>query len=254
MLAWVGQHIVGARRVAAPGVGISGAIGHPAFAVLVGGVLVTVLYLVPVLGLVFYKLLGILGFGAVVYTLILRVRARQAAKSDRVPPNPSAASPSPDAAAPFVAAAAAAGPVPPFPQEPPPSSSGARAYVGATAALPRAGFWIRMAALFLDVLLIGFVTSLFHPFREVPVVLLAVYGALMWKLRGTTVGGIICDLQVVRLDGRAVDWETSVARALGCLISLFVAGLGFIWIAFDRNNQAWHDKIAGTVVVRIPKG
>jgi uncharacterized RDD family membrane protein YckC len=28
------------------------------------------------------------------------------------------------------------------------------------------------------------------------------------------------------------------------------AGLGFFWIAFDPEKQAWHDKIAGTVVVR----
>ena len=37
-------------------------------------------------------------------------------------------------------------------------------------------------------------------------------------------------------------------------VNVAVAGLGFIWIAFDRANQAWHDKIAGTVVVRVPKG
>jgi uncharacterized RDD family membrane protein YckC len=76
----------------------------------------------------------------------------------------------------------------------------------------------------------------------------------MWKLRGSTVGGIIFDLRVVRLDGRIVDWETAIVRALACFLSLAVAGLGFIWIVFDRDNQAWHDKIAGTVVVRVPKG
>jgi len=26
--------------------------------------------------------------------------------------------------------------------------------------------------------------------------------------------------------------------------------LGFIWIAFDKRRQAWHDKIAGTYVIR----
>jgi uncharacterized RDD family membrane protein YckC len=35
---------------------------------------------------------------------------------------------------------------------------------------------------------------------------------------------------------------------------LAAAGLGFIWIAFDDGKQAWHDKIAGTVVVRVTKG
>jgi uncharacterized RDD family membrane protein YckC len=72
----------------------------------------------------------------------------------------------------------------------------------------------------------------------------------MWKLRGTTVGGIVFDLQVVRVDGRPLDWETAIVRALGCFLSLAVVGLGFIWIALDNNHQAWHDKIAGTVVVR----
>ncbi len=85
-------------------------------------------------------------------------------------------------------------------------------------------------------------------------VLLAVYGAVMWKLKGATLGGMICHLHVVRLDGRPVDWSTAIVRALGCFLSLFIAGLGFIWIAIDRESQAWHDKIAGTVVVRLPTG
>jgi len=76
----------------------------------------------------------------------------------------------------------------------------------------------------------------------------------MWKLRGATIGGILFDLQVVRLDGRDMDWPTAVVRALSCFLSLVVAGLGFLWIAFDGDKQGWHDKIAGTVVVRAPKG
>jgi uncharacterized RDD family membrane protein YckC len=84
-------------------------------------------------------------------------------------------------------------------------------------------------------------------------VLLATYGAVMWKLRGCTVGGIVFDLRVVRVDGRTMDWETCIVRALSCFLSLAVAGLGFFWIAFDGANQGWHDKIAGTVVVRVPK-
>jgi uncharacterized RDD family membrane protein YckC len=68
------------------------------------------------------------------------------------------------------------------------------------------------------------------------------------------VGGIVFDLQVVRLDDRAVDWETSIVRALACFLSMAVAGLGFLWIAFDPGKQAWHDKIAGTAVVRVRKG
>jgi len=120
--------------------------------------------------------------------------------------------------------------------------------------MPRAGFWVRMAALLLDVLLIGFAMSVLHPLFHLHLLVLAIYGAVMWKLRGTTIGGTIFDLRVVRLDGREIDWETAIIRALSCFLSLAVAGLGFFWIAFDDAHQAWHDKIAGTVVVRVPKG
>ena len=68
------------------------------------------------------------------------------------------------------------------------------------------------------------------------------------------VNGIIFGLKVVRLDGRPMDWATSAVRALACFLSLIFLGLGFIWIAFDPEKQGWHDKIAGTVVVRLPRG
>jgi uncharacterized RDD family membrane protein YckC len=110
-----------------------------------------------------------------------------------------------------------------------------------------------MAALLLDALLVGFLMGVLHRVFHMELLVLAVYGAVMWKLRGSTIGGIVFDLQVVRLDGRAIDWETAIVRALACFLSLAVAGLGFFWIAFDDAKQAWHDKIAGTVVVRVAK-
>jgi uncharacterized RDD family membrane protein YckC len=250
MLAWLGGRITNRRP---------GPAGHPAVAVLIGGAIVLVLYIVPVLGFLVYKLLGFFGFGAVVYTLILASRARRAASAAASPYRPAAAA---MAGATATAAAEPApanqqpGPQPagaapaPNPAGPPPVSS-ATHY---SASMPRAGFGIRMAALLLDVILVGVVMSLLHPFGEFHIVLLAIYGAVMWKLRGTTVGGIVFDLHVVRLDGRPIDWETAIVRALGCFLSLAVVGLGFIWIAFDEGSQAWHDKIAGTVVVRVKKG
>src|ERR1700724_806146 len=107
MLAWIGGRITG--QAALKG-------GHPAFAVLVGGAVVLVLYVVPVLGFLVYNLLGILGFGAVVYTLILAGRARQAAK---VEPAPAGVSPaSIDAAAPASTVPPSAEPAPPAPEQP----------------------------------------------------------------------------------------------------------------------------------------
>jgi uncharacterized RDD family membrane protein YckC len=278
MLAWLGGRISGRRP---------GPAGHPAVAVLIGGAVALVLYVVPVVGFLVYKLLGFFGFGAVLYTLVLRVRARRAggnppptfaranAASVDSPSNNAAAMAGPGwtaSAAPAAGAAAAATPnasAEPFASGPPPLAAAPSAPPPAaaastspqiTAAMPRAGFWVRMGALFLDVLLVGFATSLLHSFGDhhllgdFHIVVLAIYGAVMWKLRGTTVGGIVFDLHVVRVDGRPLDWETAIVRALGCFLSLAVVFLGFIWIAFDDNHQAWHDKIAGTVVVRAKRG
>jgi uncharacterized RDD family membrane protein YckC len=75
----------------------------------------------------------------------------------------------------------------------------------------------------------------------------------MWKLKGTTIGGIVCGLEVVRADGRPMDWSTAIVRALSCFLSLIVIGLGFLWIVFDREHRGWHDRIAGTLVVRPTK-
>jgi uncharacterized RDD family membrane protein YckC len=111
-----------------------------------------------------------------------------------------------------------------------------------------------MVALLLDLVLVAVLMDVLgHSAHDMELLVLAVYGAVMWKLRGTTVGGIVFDLHVVRVDGRPVDWETAIVRALGCFLSLFVVFLGFIWIALDDNHQAWHDKIAGTVVVRAKR-
>jgi uncharacterized RDD family membrane protein YckC len=83
---------------------------------------------------------------------------------------------------------------------------------------------------------------------------LTAYSAVMWKTKGTTIGGVICGLKVVRLDDRPLDWGVALVRALTAFLSLFVAGLGFIWVAFDDEKQSWHDKVAGTTIVKVPKG
>jgi uncharacterized RDD family membrane protein YckC len=57
---------------------------------------------------------------------------------------------------------------------------------------------------------------------------------------------------------RAVDKRNGQAPGLGRMlvreligkpVSGLFAGLGFFWAIWDRDSQAWHDKLAGTVVV-----
>ena len=237
MLAWMGRRLTKLLGV-----------DHPALAVLIGGVILLFLYTVPVLGFILYKLLGWIGIGVVVYTLLLGMKRDKPAAPTATPPPPAPAAPSDSAVGAVVPAVV----VPPV--APP---------VVPAVTLPRAGFWIRMAALLLDLIIVAmicsFLTGIFPRGSHVRVSAdllpsLALYGAVMWKLKGTTVGGIVCGLKVVRLDDRPLDWGTTIVRALGSFLSLMVLGLGFIWVAFDDQRQSWHDKIAGTTVVRVPKG
>jgi uncharacterized RDD family membrane protein YckC len=110
-----------------------------------------------------------------------------------------------------------------------------------------------MGALLIDMVLISVIVGILDFSGETFIVALAGYGALMWKLKGTTIGGLVCGLKVVRRDGAEINWDTAIVRALGCFLSMVVAGLGFLWIVFDEERQAWHDKIAGTLVVRTTR-
>jgi uncharacterized RDD family membrane protein YckC len=228
---------------------------HPVLSMLVGVIIMLALFLVPYLGGALWILVGFLGFSCALTTLF----------TSRTPAPPAAPLPpayAPAAVAPVAIPAEVAGSVPPplaAPGEPaaPPAPSLTPGFIPpiavappSEASLPRAGFWIRVVALLLDVILVGIVTRMHDWFP----LILAAYGAILWKLKGATVGDIIFGLKVVRADGGTVEWVTVIVRALACFFSVLALGLGFIWIAFDREKQGWHDKIAGTVVVRLPKG
>ena len=65
---------------------------HVAFATFVGGLIVLVLYVIPVIGVIAYKLLGIVGLGVVAYTIVLSIRQRSANRAPRVAPAAAVAS------------------------------------------------------------------------------------------------------------------------------------------------------------------
>jgi uncharacterized RDD family membrane protein YckC len=72
-----------------------------------------------------------------------------------------------------------------------------------------------------------------------------------WAWRGQTPGMMLLGLRIARdADGTPPGLGRSILRYIGWVISAFVLFIGFIWIAFDSKKQGWHDKIAGTVVVR----
>lgn len=258
-----------------------------ALATLVGGIFVTLLYLVPVLGIIAFNVVGILGLGAVLYTSLRLIGARQSgaspstagstapSPSDTTQATPAYADATAGNAAATQAAPADAGdlmhgqtatnldpadasnvepaaPTSQFHASQPHGGPGATSSASALTTLPRAGFGIRMIALLIDTILVAIVINVLTD-GNLFLLILATYGAVMWKLKGTTIGGIVCHLKVVRLDGHELGWDTAIVRALSCFLSIAFAGLGFFWILFDAERQSWHDKIAGTVVVRSPR-
>ncbi len=71
---------------------------------------------------------------------------------------------------------------------------------------------------------------------------------------GQTPGKMLMKLRVVQATGEPMTFGLAFLRWVGYLISTLAAYLGFIWIAFDRRKQGWHDKVAGTIVVMGKKG
>ena len=70
--------------------------------------------------------------------------------------------------------------------------------------------------------------------------------------RGQTLGKMALGIKVVKTDGSPVGYLNAFLReVVGKFISGLVLGLGYLWILWDPRKQAWHDKIANTIVVKI---
>jgi uncharacterized RDD family membrane protein YckC len=82
-------------------------------------------------------------------------------------------------------------------------------------------------------------------------VLPAIAVVLFWTYRQATPGKMAIAAKVVDARTGAVpDTRQLVIRYLGYYVSTIPLGLGLLWVAFDPRKQGWHDKLAGTVVVR----
>jgi uncharacterized RDD family membrane protein YckC len=83
--------------------------------------------------------------------------------------------------------------------------------------------------------------------------LLLCYHIAFWAWRGTTLGGIICNLRVTRTDGTDPRFVDALVRGLSSIFSIVALGIGCLWMLQDSERQMWHDKIAGTLVVKVPR-
>ena len=132
-----------------------------------------------------------------------------------------------------------------------------------------AGFWIRTLAAIIDtvVLLIIIVPLLsmiygtdywqspnfVQGFWDIVInyVLPLVAVVLFWVFRSATPGKILTKLSIVDAKtGGKPSTGQFVIRYLGYYVSILPLFLGIIWVAFDKRKQGWHDKLAGTVVIK----
>jgi uncharacterized RDD family membrane protein YckC len=133
------------------------------------------------------------------------------------------------------------------------------------------GFWLRVLATIVDTIAIMIVTAPFAQFAydgffgsgfdgmmmhgtgnfTTSVLLPAVLVILFWTYKQATPGKMLIHARIVDAEtGGAPSTRQNIIRYLGYFLSAFPACLGFAWIAFDARKQGWHDKLAGTVVVR----
>jgi len=212
-------------------------------------VLLTLAYTIPVFGLLAYSVAGVFGLGGALVALGGTFKREEGPASTlvAVPLGPNvqpAVSPAPSA----VTLAPADSSTPPVMAS---ISNPATIGPSETILLPRAGFWKRFLALLLDLVLIGMLIPLVKAWA---IFFGIAYFVTMWTWKGTTIGSIVLGLKVVRTDGTPVSFPVALVRSLSSVFSAVVLFLGFLWAGWDREKQAWHDKIAGTVVVRMPRG
>ncbi|MCK4534272.1 MAG: RDD family protein, partial [Syntrophobacterales bacterium] len=141
------------------------------------------------------------------------------------------------------------------------------------------GFWQRFVALSIDIVILYIFTiilfmignlivpfhydsmyladtssaliyAVFFPYYGMAVLVNAAYFIYFHGTTGQTPGKKLLDLKVVRTDGKPMTLGTAFLRWVGYIISKLPFFLGFIWVAFDGRKQGWHDKIAGTYVIK----
>jgi len=131
------------------------------------------------------------------------------------------------------------------------------------------GFWPRVGASLIDTILLGIIiwpllTAFYgesywtgESFIQGPMDFLlswvfpAVAVILFWVIKQATPGKMAVSAKVVDAKtGNVASTGQLIGRYLAYWISAIPIGLGFIWVAFDGKKQGWHDKLAGTVVIR----
>lgn len=146
-----------------------------------------------------------------------------------------------------------------------------------TVVLYRAGFWLRLVAFTIDLVILGvfsilllfvglLLSALGTDFSNLeltsqpPISLrllgeaaellaAAAYFTILHGETGQTIGKNLLGLEVRTVEGERIGYSIALIRFLGYWFSFFSFGLGFLWVAVNPGKRGWHDLLAGTVVV-----
>jgi len=81
-------------------------------------------------------------------------------------------------------------------------------------------------------------------------VLAAGYFQFFWSLSGQTLGKLLTGGRVVASTGGALGFRRAALRLVGTVLSLLPFGVGFLGLWTDPERRGWHDRLAGSKVVR----
>ena len=236
---WMGSRVVAEHE--------SGGWGQATRSLTIGFAVLSLAYMVPVIGLVTWAMLGVFGLGAATITFVgaLRRELPQASQSPplSVPSVPPPANP-PDASGEHTSETGAADVTIP---------SGTAGVDTDAALLRRATFPSRVGSVVLDLLLVAITMALLPLDGEgVFFFVVLVYHVVFWGWKGTTIGGLVFRLRIVRTEGSPIRFSEAVIRGLSGIFSVAALGIGWFWAIWDAEGQAWHDRVAGTYVVSVP--
>lgn len=131
------------------------------------------------------------------------------------------------------------------------------------------GFWARVGAAILDTIMLLVVSvpllRLVYALSDweqhahiasrvefaISYVLPVVLVIALWLWLSSTPGKMLIGAVIVdaRTGGKPSLLQF-VIRYLGYYVSIIPLGLGLIWVGIDPRKQGWHDKMAGTLVIR----
>ena len=123
-----------------------------------------------------------------------------------------------------------------------------------------AGFWDRFGAAFLDGLILMIPNLILQyilgRYEAFPVNL--VIGWLYFAVQESgpsqaTFGKKALGLKVTTLTGDRISFGQATGRHFGKWISTIILLFGYIMMVWDERKQTLHDKMAGTLVLKLPQ-